>query len=103
MSIEYTNGNINGNTNENKNGKTNGNTNGIINGAKYAKLYDSRRFITNNLVNKLEEKLTASKLEQFKINKIIENAIHWCLVNGRLLNILNFLFFYNFSRICSCT
>ncbi|RNA00504.1 glutathione synthetase-like isoform X2 [Brachionus plicatilis] len=85
MSVEYTNGNINGNTNENKNGKTNGNTNGIINGAKYAKLYDSRRFITNNLVNRLEEKLTSSKLEQFKINKIIENAIHWCLVNGFVL------------------
>lgn len=64
---------------------TNGNTIGMTNGVKYVKLYDNRRFITNDLVNQLEEKMNDSQVEKFRINKVIENAIHWCLVNGDYL------------------
>ena len=41
-----------------------------------------RKHFNNLLVNELENKITKSQEELFKINKIIENAIHWCLVNG---------------------
>lgn len=74
MSVEYVNGSINGNTN--------GNLNGNTNGFKYAKFNENKRLIANNLVNRLDEKIKSSELEHFKINKVIENAIHWCLVNG---------------------
>ncbi|CAF0731917.1 unnamed protein product [Brachionus calyciflorus] len=44
-----------------------------------------RNLLINYLVEELDEKIKSSNLEVFKINKIIENAIHWCLVNGFVL------------------
>jgi hypothetical protein len=43
----------------------------------------ARRTLFNNLVSQLENSLSDRK-EVLKINRIVENAIHWALVNGKL-------------------
>lgn len=49
-------------------------------------LFKNRKFVPNTLVEELEKKIYTKngvdKQELLKINKLIENAIHWCLVNG---------------------
>lgn len=40
----------------------------------------------NSLVKKLEERLNSGKrTDSIDINRVLENAIHWCLVNGFVL------------------
>jgi hypothetical protein len=47
----------------------------------------SRQTFSNELINQLENSLTDKK-EVLKVNRIIENAIHWSLVNG-IIKIIN--------------
>lgn len=40
----------------------------------------------NSLVRKLDERLSSGKrVDLIDINRVLENAIHWCLVNGFVL------------------
>ncbi len=55
------------------------------------KVLNTRRTLFNELVNQLENNLSDRK-EVLKINRIIENAIHWALVNGKNLILLYFEF-----------
>ena len=57
----------------------------------------NRKIVSNYLTDDLDNKISTSKLELFKINKVIENAIHWCLVNGKI--VLVFKYYSNYLML----
>lgn len=68
----------------------------------------SERNRLNCLVEKLEKRLSSdNRSDSVEINRLVENAIHWCLVNGnyflRFINSLvsSFILISSSSRLCS--
>jgi len=45
--------------------------------------------ITNELAQQIDELYKSSDLNKSRLNRVVERAIHWCLVNGIILLYLN--------------